>query len=382
MLAQLEFSRSSEFQDFLRALFGYERINIELVQGVTIDFHPLWLLMWDAHQRTGSDIEHYDFYWPLNELVRQRPRFARRPNPNWRPGAWKHFSQRQGKGLDEPFIVKISITPGGDSVSRNELYAFADQQKAFFCTVEERPVARAAANVQGSTSMMANDDGTLGGFLKDQNTGKIFGVTCAHVATTPNTQVNLTDVGGTTYNNAGTVTHTTYSNLVITGARGCNNTITWQSDHVDIALFEPDAHHTPQNTVSTIGLIDAIFDYSQFDSGTDVVMRGTVSGKHTYQVGAFCAIYRVLFNDGNFRCFNNIFEITSSSGRAPWLPQKIAIRPAAGDSGAWVCADSVSGNYAYCGTLIAVDDFSGYACFAQAVRDWAIDKHNIDLVPF
>jgi hypothetical protein len=39
--------------------------------------------------------------------------------------------------------------------------------------------------------------------------------------------------------------------------------------------------------------------------------------------------------------------------------------------GACVCRPSPTGNYAYCGTLVAVDGTNGYVCFAESVKNWA-----------
>lgn len=354
--------------------------HAEVIQGVTIDYHPFWLALWSIHVRTGTNVDHFDsYYWW--ERISEQPIPKGPIDPEWRPNTWKQFCNYQGKQDDVPFIVKICVVPGADLKRLRPIYTIAEQQTSFFCTVEERPIARVAASVQGCAEMRADEPGTLGGFLRDKLSGRVFGLTCAHVASTVNGAVTLSDVGGSTHNNAGVVCYSTFATLNRMVGPGCNATITWQPDHVDIALIELDAIHTPTNKVSSVGVVDEVFTSSQFDSGSDVVMRGSVSGKHDYYVGAFAAIYRVLFNDGYYRCFNNMFQITSASGRAPWLPQKMATRPASGDSGSWVLCQNATGNYGYCGTLVAVDDLSGYACFAEAVTKWALDRHNLDLAP-
>ncbi|MEX3986199.1 hypothetical protein AB4Y45_45910 [Paraburkholderia sp. EG287A] len=381
MQAQIEFSQQSPFQNFLHQLFS-EGYQAEIVQGVFIDYHPYWIQLWICYSKFGMT-DGYPYGMPDGAWALEHWQYlSGMADSEWRPDEWKDFCRRcqRAEGA-APFLVKISIVPGADLTRARIVRSIADRQVEFFCTLEERPIARAAASVQGSTGMIADEAGTLGGFLRDRNTGSTYGLTCAHVAQNCGRPVTLNDVSGTKYANAGSVFDSNYATLNTRPGGPCDITIPFLPEHVDIALIEPDRIHTGMNSVSGIGVVDQIYNPSQFGSGSDVVMRGMSSGKHDYYVGAYCAIYRVLFNDGFYRCFDKMFQILSTSGRSPWLPQKMAVRPASGDSGAWILCANASGNYAYCGTLVAVDDFSGYACLADSVLNWAASKHNMVLDP-
>ena len=112
-------------------------------------------------------------------------------------------------------------------------------------------------------------------------------------------------------------------------------------------------------------------------------MRGNVSRHRTGYVGAYAVVYKVLFPNLQFYCFDHMFEIKTPGRFSSLIPPALGGKPVNGDSGAWICAanSAGNGNFAYCGTLVAVDGQDAYASFAETTRGWA-SAQGLDLVPF
>jgi hypothetical protein len=378
MQAQFEFSRGEHFQGFLNALLNLDGLNQDNIVGVSIDFHPIWwrlATLW--HESGGID---YPFsltpflIWPGWPLMP-------RPDPTWSNSIWMSICKDNGKEPN-PFIVKICFRPGTDNKSRSHLRGFAREWK-FFCVVEERPLAVAASSFDGGREIVANEPGTLGGFFSDKNSSRVFGVTCAHVGQVAGASVSLEDPAGVTHQNIGTVAHTSFKSLTPLGSgQACNRAVQGIVTQVDVALIELNKTQTALKTVPSVGTIDAIFDRTQFGAGDSVEMRGAISKHNSYVVGPYDAVYKVLFKNGNVHCFEHMFEIHRQSVTSSWVPPVLAAKPVHGDSGACICRPSPTGNFAYCGTLVAVDGTNGYACFSESVLTWAASlKPSINLVP-
>jgi len=399
MRPQIDFSLTPVFRRFLRELANTEGAQIaSLVQGVLIDFHPIWKRLWEIQQNTGFDLTRdswpwweYFGWWPTvtTGQIRSTP-----PDPEYCPETWKRLVEINKKEVKEPFLVKISVrsTRPGDPDLRT-LRALAARQP-FFCIVEERPIARVATSVDGGGEITATLSGTLGGFLKDQN-GTVYGVTCAHVAQKDKLSVDVHDVSGSTLTKAGTVAHTSYGKLTPLGTKQlCNRVTTSEMEEqdaeenasslgaaVDIALVTLNPPHSGLSTVKRIGTVDTIFNSSQFGSGSAVELRGAVSGYHSGYIGAYAVVYKVLFPNNKLYCFDHMFEVKTPTRFAGITPPALASKAVSGDSGAWICADNGTGNgnKAYCGTLVAVDGVDAYACFAEAACRWAKASHGLDL---
>jgi len=378
MQPQIEFSRSEQFQDLLNALFSLEGFNQDHIVGVAIDFHPIWWRLATIWHDLGGIEPPYSFaslwIWP------GRP-FMPRPDPSWTNPYWEMICKDRGK-KPSPFIVKIRFRPGTDNDSRYRLRGFA-RERPFFCITEERPLAVAASSFEGGCDIVANGPGTLGGFFADKNTSEVFGVTCAHVGQVRGSPVSLEDSAGVTYPNAGRVAHTSFTSLTpIVSGQSCNRSIQGIAKEIDVALIKLDPLHNSLKTIPSIGTIDAILTAAQFGSGDSVEMRGAVSKHNSYFVGPYDAVYKVLFKNGNLHCFEHMFEINRQALTSGWMPPVLSAKAVHGDSGACVCRPSATGNFGYCGTLVAVDGTNGYACFAESVRTWAASLNpSLDLVP-
>jgi len=414
MRPQIDFSRTPVFQRFLQQLWSTEGERIHsLILGVLIDYHPVWRGLWRAVQATGMNQNMeppWETWWPvwagpsgtqLPLLLEEFGIAGGQPDHEWIPTVWRLLLERNNKGEGGPLLTKICVRPTRpDDPDLRRLRALADSQP-FHCVVETRPIARAAASVDGGGSITATHPGTLGGFLRDQNdpTGTTYGITCAHVAQAANMPVTLEDVNGTSITNAGIVAHTSFPQLTpLRPNQHCNRQTTAMLEGlmeeqtrttgmpgigIDIALIKLTSGHAGLNSVKGIGIVDEVFDESEFGSGTSIELRGNICSHRSGYVGAYAVVYKLLFPNLQFYCFDHMFEIKTPGRFASVIPPAFAGKPVNGDSGAWVCAanNAGNGNYACCGTLIAVDGLDAYACFAETVRKWASAVASLDLVP-
>jgi hypothetical protein len=291
-----------------------------------------------------------------------------------------------------PFIVKICIrqaAPEHPDVAR--LTDFARHQP-FFCIVEVRGIARAAATVEGGAGIDATLPGTLGGFLRDQK-GDVYGVTCGHVAQIAAQTYDVTDVNGALLRGAGTVAHTSFGSLTpLLHYQHCNRQQVDALEEkygrtagttVDAALLNLSPPHLAGPAVGRIGDVDQIFNSSQFGSSSAVELYGNVCKHIRGYVGGYAVVYKVLFHNGDFHCFDHMFEVKTRSRFSSLLPPALAAKPVSGDSGAWVCIPNSAGNgkFALCGMLIAVDGMDSYACFAETILHWADKNYGLSLQP-
>jgi hypothetical protein len=379
MQPQYQFSQSPPFQQLFNGLTNLEGEVLDSVIGVVIDFHPLWWLLATLAHDLGGNVLTVPELFPLLALPGRR--LIPRPDLSLSEPRWDQFCDRNGKKHD-PFLVKLCYRPGTPDRIRDRLREFTRQQ-VVFCVLEERPLALAASSFDGGRELTASESGTLGGFFKDNNTSNIYGVTCGHVGKHPSTSVTLEDSSGVVHTNVGSVAESSFGSLsALTPGTSCNRSLSGISTQVDAALIKLNAPHTALNTITSIGVIDTIYDRSQFGSGDAVEMYGAKSKRNSYYIGAYDVVYKVLFKNGNLYCFEHMFEINRNAVTSSLVPPSFVAKAVHGDSGACVCRPSPTGNYAYCGTLVAVDGTNGYACFAESVRTWAANlSPSIDLVP-
>ena len=379
MQPQYEFSRGAEFQRFLESLLNPERFDQDSIIGVTIEFHPMWWRLATFWHQTGGIDYPYNLFGPI--LLLQGWPLVPQPDPAWAGSHWAELCKRSNK-KPHPYIVRICYRPGTSVEIRGGLSAFAREQP-FFCMTQERPLAIAASGFDGGRELVANEPGTLGGFFKDKNNSQVYGITCGHVGQASGTFVSLEDSAGAIHKYAGIVSHTSFKSLTpLASGQACNRSVRGITSQVDVALVQLHKRYKALNTVPSIGKIDEILDRTQFGSGDPVQMRGAVSKHNAYYVGAYDVVYKVLFKNGKLHCFEHMFEINRQADVSPLVPPILTAKAVHGDSGACICRPSRTGNFAYCGTLVAVDGTNGYACFAETVRSWAAGLNpSIDLVP-
>jgi hypothetical protein len=377
MRAQIEFSLTREFQEFMSNVGDLSGDARAIVHGVFIDFHPVWKRMVDFSRTTGITDRFFTYpIWPPGPYD---------PDDQRAPRAWEEICKSHGKGK-APFVVRICVVPTTSQTlaSRRTVDEFARGQP-FFAVVEDRPIAELAAstNVEGSYRILATQRGTVGGFLQDQH-GNHWGVTCGHVAQNVGTSVAM-DINGVAHPNAGTVQHSNFSALPKqTKASVCNQYVNATNLEVDAALFDLASGYVALNTVGQVGIIDQIYDRTQLNSGSTVRMCGALSGAHDYAIGAYGVTCKMQLSGGAaYYCFSSLFEIYAPVVAPAFVPgrlaQAAAPRPLRGDSGAWICFNYSGSSYAYFGNLIAVQGAIGIATFADALKNWGSSNHGLTL---
>jgi hypothetical protein len=124
----------------LREFVGYVT-KFSSVQGVVIDYDPLWLVLWRVKSARGDRaVERlihsiFDWFqygrgiWPvawdfvfLDGIVGEGSEIDP-PNPNWIPPHWTELQQISGidHPYKEPFIVKVCLLPWHPNESVPEL---------------------------------------------------------------------------------------------------------------------------------------------------------------------------------------------------------------------------------------------------------------------
>ncbi|HZT01638.1 MAG TPA: hypothetical protein VFA39_05165 [Steroidobacteraceae bacterium] len=382
MHEQIVFSNSPPFRSFMDGLANYGKGLC--IHGIFIEPHPMWRGLVDARRTSGLPVDRGPPYWP--------PTPGRSPPAPYDfdiesvPEAWKTFTREAGKE-SHPFIVTVWIFP----LTTEQMQDFRAldqyvQKQPFFVRFQQRPIAQLAAAVDGASEITAQESGALGGFLQDQK-GRHWGLTCGHVAAAVGGAFTLEDVGGTRYPGAGTVAYSNYSSIATVGASGlCNPYVSAGNPDTDGALLDLGAGFTATSSVRGLGMIDEIFDRKRLNSGSPVCMSGVKSGVEDYEIGGYGVTVKVKVTRGttvNYHCFSHVFEFHDPTPPPSWMPSKAAqallARPLLGDSGSWVCFRKETATCAYFGNLIAVENLSGIATFADSFLNWASTDHKLSL---
>jgi hypothetical protein len=334
-----------------------------VTQGVVLDINPIWLAAYRM-SRTGLRSDAIDLHfspWPvllmedlfLSETIEGDVIDFTWPDKNGRvENLTRNLMEDFHKPLPAsalPFIVKVIAKPIGAELAetRAQLVALTASQN-FFALVETRPLGRLAVS-PGDACLAGNVPGTIGGFLRDQNSrnrATIFAATCGHVVS-KGTRVTVSG------NYLGTCSHSHPPNRLTAGqscAPACSS-----ANSLDLALIDL-GNATVTNSVTGIA--------AQISSRQSIVLRGAVTNVNTFEVGGLVITYC----PGNSNvCFENLFEVrprTSGGILNPRIRTALATVPTQGDSGAWLETTSAS---EWCGVLVAADSLMGYALEADEV---------------
>ena len=321
-----------------------------VTQGVLLDVNPIWFtaycaarsglrpgwLLWDA------------WFWgfPRIEAVAgDAIDFGWIDMTGW-VDEWTHRivgdSKKHIQKRDQPFLVKAIARPVGSDQfgAREELVALVTAQ-SFLAVVETRPLGRLAVS-SGESCLAAGVRGTVGGFLRDQKSGKGYAATCGHVAQQ-----------GATVSVSGTIVgQCSFSKPPIQLASGQLCTPGCQhNNRLDFALIDT-GNAIVANTVQGVA--------AQIASRQGIFLRvGT--GVQNYEVGGLMMTYC----PGNSNvCFENMFEVRPRNSGGilhPGVQVLLATVPTQGDSGAWIETTSSE----WCGVLVAADGLMGYALEAD-----------------
>jgi hypothetical protein len=207
--------------------------------------------------------------------------------------------------------------------------------------------------------------GTLGGVVED-SAGVRYGMTCAHVIPSAASveQPALHDDAHATAIGTGAASIPLQQ---CPGTGPCNPYT--GSPHimtVDTRLVELAAGVSADLEVLSIGQLTGVVAKSSMAPGQDVTFVGRTSGNRVAQVGGLAVFYQLRVG-GHAYCFRDLFEIRWRS----FLRSILGPVVRAGDSGAWVCAETAQGP-GWCGQVIGEDRHVGYATFAEnTVGAWS-----------
>jgi hypothetical protein len=373
----------------MRGLAELETSAAALIHGVFVYIHPFWRDTIDFDRELGVYRRHGPrLYYPSgpNDWI------AEHHGPydlNYKPEGWRSYVAHLGVKHDDPFLVRIYVFPTRpDTIERRRIIEDYAAQQPLFASVVDSPVPVLAANVEGGASIVATEPGTLGGFLKDKS-GRVWGVTCAHVAQNSGTSVTLIDPAGNQTKNLATVRYTNFGALApVSQTSQCNPYLHGAAKTTcDAALIELTATHLGLDSVRSVGKIDKIYAKTDLNVGNTVAMYGAASHLHDYDIAGYGVSCKIDSgqNNNTYICMSDLFEFSAPGSRFwSWLPprvrQAIMFQPLQGDSGAWLChnhtGSSTNPTYAYFGNMIAVRGAMGLATFADNLVDWARAESN------
>jgi len=389
--------------DYLRKFaeeYGLEEIINRVaerpnVQGAVLTLDDWWLTAW-KYEESGrrEDWERLFRRWhhwgPIpslfndidNEMV-SPPWFPRRPpDLSWRPPGWNEYCQMGGRDPDMlPVRLIVCLRPPSTSIG--ETMGIPELPHSRLpVSFEVRPLARLSTShrtrvrpIVGGVSVGTGPRvyGTLGGIVKDQY-GVRYGMTCAHVfpsATSVEQPALYDDTHATTIGKS-------MSSIVLQHCPGtgqCNPYT--QSPHitsVDTTLVELDASIASDLEILSIGPLAGVVSKNSITPGQEITFVGRTSDNRIAEVGGLAIFYR-LNMDGQTYCFRDLFEIRWRSFIRTILGPVVQ----AGDSGAWVCAETDQGP-AWCGQTIGEDRHVGYAAFAEnTIAEWSKEGKHLSV---
>lgn len=221
----------------------------------------------------------------------------------------------------------------------------------------------------------SNRFGTLGGILTNDS-GKSFGLTCAHVTGIYAENVfQPASVDSRKFRKIGNVDFT--SNIRWTEQDSiCNSRHRGNSDssnNIDAALISINPEIISEKKVHNLGKIGGEKSFDDIHQNMNVEFNGRSTGfRKKLVVGGVCVSYKIAYegeNENRLACFTNLIELRNPY---PILRlgnmnfQKPPVKH--GDSGAWICSNDSNG-YNWCGMLISGDIDRGYFLTAEDIQN-------------
>ena len=240
---------------------------------------------------------------------------------------------------------------------------------------EVRPMARLSANHRSATRPVvggvsvgsgAKVYGTLGGIVED-SAGARHGMTCAHVLPS----LSSVDQPALHDDSQATTIGTNTRSIALQSCSATGPCNPYSNDphisNVDSTLVQLRPGITADLEILSIGPLAGVVAKNSMTPGQEVTFVGRTSGNRIVEVGGLAVFYRLQLG-GQIYCFRDLFEIRWRSFIRTLLGPVVQ----AGDSGAWVCAETDQGA-GWCGQVIGEDRRVGYASFAEnIVGAWAI----------
>lgn len=250
----------------------------------------------------------------------------------------------RNKTYDGPFILRIFANTS-NSAEENEHYrslVYAARETSIPTVVEQHDDARLLASVGDQISSASGPRGTLGGFLEDTVTGKVFASTCGHVISS--------GTASTPSGHLGSCAHAKVPSTLPHGV-SCNSSCSFASDR-DIALIDVGSSAVSNSATAITSVVSP---------GDIVVMDGATSGTVTYEIGG--AVVDHLIGGS---CWKKLF-LFHAPVTTGIFPVSISIArsspPKGGDSGAWL----VRAASEWAGVVVAGSSLLGFALASNEV---------------
>jgi len=341
--------------------FVFEASSTSMTQGIALDINPIWLYAYRLYQAGLRPSWFFHGPWPelesgwrfVDSLMANQTYDNEAIDFTWidKSGFVQELTYRLSGERDNPvpdsslpFLVKVVTRPFlSDEIDARERLRFLTTHQRFFAILETRPLGTLAV-APGDGCIAGGNPGTLGGFLRDQNTGLIYAATCGHVAPAG---VNVATTAGI---NLGPCTHSHAPHVLAAGQNcrpGCVG-----SNLLDLALIQTNGSHCA-NTATGVA--------TQIVPHQPISLNGAASGQNTFEVGALMITY---CPGASNICFENMFEVrpqVSGGLLNPRIRAALTSLPTQGDSGGWLQTTSKE----WCGVLVAADHLMGYALEAD-----------------
>ena len=359
-------------------------ISSDRVQGAVLEIDRFWLHSLHYYHRPYPI---YKFEYNFEGI------FAPTPwDYNFRPPNWDIHCKNQGYPKDsQPFRIRIILRHVSDDVELKVIDNYPTEYEGYPITYEMRPQLEAysltsvelieriyqlagfGSNVGSESAVSVGRGGasptagTLGGILKNPQSGKQFLVSCAHVFGSLNTPVYTPGPYENRGQNLLGVVRFSELPTLTPPNQPCNMRFDPDAPRLDLAVAELYPDTVPKSIFAVLPRVETIRVAASMTPYNPVSFTGKISGRTSAFLGG-CTIWHSLkFADG-MRCFGSIFEITCPEGRRGPLARK-------GDSGAWIM-DNIGGLNCWCGMLIAAyeDNDRAYCCFAQDILEACQNK--------
>lgn len=375
------------------------------VQGLVLEVNPMWIYLWRLNEKFGSDWLNnrlkewrrfgngffpFPYFYPIENYVLELSRYHLETD-SWIPKSLfsldklKDFQDQIKQHLDFPetkeffrlFIARVCLYP--NSYQFESQFSTSEEDN-FQIIYESRPISYLFNNsqklhqpIKGGTSIGVsdNDFGTLGGFLIDDSTGRVYGLTCAHVVKDKlkiyhpakfDFKKNI-EIGFVIYKTV--LKHLPYNFYESKNLDYANN--------VDVALIAITENPIDNNIVD-LGSVGELFPEDNLVPNTSVEFVGRSSGHKQY-----------LFADGDVKFYD--FEFNNTKYRYKDLIQirqfgklqnLISTPTMFGDSGAWLCTNSKIG-FAWCGVVIGGNSQTGFAISSEKILTTLLAESKLNL---
>jgi len=372
---------------------GLERLEGFLVEqrrvhGIAVTIDPFWLYCWKIYWNSNKNsdpgfwntiIENFSYlrrrFFYFNEFSNSLnndwweeqyfPTAIADIDLGWRPPFWENYIKK------DPVIVKIHLEPGSDPINLEQFLQLTENRLEI--VQETRPVATMSASASDmqrpligglSIGQGRKSAGTLGGILKDKTTGKLYAVSCGHVIPQAGKYVEQPSLMDNSKQASVIGTCKLSAFPVPSKNKFCSLFEDSGPRDMDLSLVELNKDINANQEIAGIGSIEGYMPNKKLVPGLEVEMAGRTSGYSRLLLGDAIIVKKIKM-DGQTYCFKRLMQVRHRRLLSLFLSRPVS----KGDSGAWVCAQGVSGTE-WCGMIIAEDRLCGYAISSEDILVW------------